>query len=229
MALLLLADRSSFLDPPANELPATPAPDAATQQQLLQAGKKFVLKTLPNLPNLLATRTTFSFDDSPQQVTNAGYPQRIGLHSIGSSKAEVSVRNEKESPLTRTGVASSLAPVGLTTWGEFGSLLLIILSDSSEGKIEWSHWENTAAGVVAIFQYEVPKTASHYEINTPVEQIQHNTASTRWASDGGMSARFSTAIVHNRPGYKGSLWVDPATGTIVRVTLVADLKGDSAI
>ena len=30
MALLLLADRSSFLDPPAKELPATPAPDAAT-------------------------------------------------------------------------------------------------------------------------------------------------------------------------------------------------------
>ena len=228
MALLLLADRSSFLDPPAKELPATPAPDAATQQHLQEAAKRFAVKTLPNLPNLLATRTTFSFDDSPQQVTNAGYPQRIGLHAVVSSKAEVSVWNEKESPLTRTGVASSLAPGGLTTWGEFGSLLLIILSDSSEGKIEWSHWENTAAGVVAVFQYEVPKAASHYEINTPVEQIQHSTASSRWASDGGTSARFSTAIVHNKPGYKGCLWVDPATGTIVRVTLVADLKGDSA-
>ncbi len=228
MALLLLADRSSFLDPPARELPATPAPDAATQQHLQEAAKRFAVKTLPNLPNLLATRTTFSFDDSPQQVTNTGYPQHIGLHAVGSSKAEVSVWNEKESPLTRTGVASSLAPGGLTTWGEFGSLLLIILSDSSEGKIEWSHWENTASGVVAVFEYEVPKAASHYEINTPVEKIELSTASSRWASDGGTSARFSTAIVHNKPGYKGSLWVDPATGTIVRVTLVADLKGDSA-
>jgi VWFA-related protein len=228
MALLLLADRSSFLDTPAKELPATPAPDAATQQQLQQAAKRFAVKTLPNLPNLLATRTTFSFDDSPQEVTKGGYPQRIGLHSVGSSKAEVSVRNEKESPSARTGFASSLAQGGLTTWGEFGSLLLIILSDSGEGRIVWSHWENTAAGVVAVFQYEVPKTASHYQINTPVEQIQHNTASNRWASDGGMAARFTTATIHNKPGYKGSLWVDPATGTIVRVTLVADLKGDSA-
>ena len=82
---------------------------------------------------------------------------------------------------------------------------------------------------MAVFQYEVPKTASHYEINTPVEQIEPNTASSRWASDGGMSARLSTAIVHNKPGYKGSLWIDPASGTILRVTLVADLKGDSAI
>ncbi len=227
MALLLLADRSSFLDPPAKELPATPAPDAATQRHVLEAAKRFAVETLPNLPNLLATRTTFSFDDGPQEVTKGGYPQRIGLHSVGSSKAEVSVWNEKKSPLARAGFDSSPAQVGLTSWGEFGSLLLIILSDSSEGKIEWSHWENTAAGVVAVFQYEVPKAASHYEINTPVEQIQHSTASTRWASDGGTSARFSTAIVHNKPGYKGYLWVDPATGTIVRLTLVADLKGDS--
>jgi VWFA-related protein len=228
MALLLLADRSSFLDPPANELPATPAPDAAMQQHLLEAAKWFAVETLPNLPNLLATRTTFSFDDSPQEVTKGGYPQRIGLHSIGSSKAEVSIRNEKESPLTRTGSASSPAQVGLTTWGEFGSALLIILSDSGEGKIVWSHWEKTAAGVVAVFHYEVPKTASHYEINTPVEQ-KHNAGSNRWASSGGMAATITTAMVHNKPGYQGSLWVNPATGTIVRVTLVADLKGDSAI
>jgi VWFA-related protein len=36
------------------------------------------------------------------------------------------------------------------------------------------------------------------------------------------------ANIHSKPGYKGSLWVDPATGTIVRATLVAELKGDSA-
>ena len=201
-----------FLDPPANELPATPTLDAATQRHVLEAAKRFAVETLPNLPNLLATRTTFSFDDSPQEVTKGGYPQRIGLHSVGSSKAEVSVWNEKKSPLAHTGFASSPAQVGLTSWGEFGSLLLIILSDAGEGGIVWSHWENTAAGVVAVFQYEVPKTASHYEINTPVEQIQHNTASTRWASDGGMAARFTTAVIHNKPGYKGSLWVDPSYG-----------------
>ena len=57
MALLLLADRSAFLDPPANELPATPTPDAATQQHLLEAAKTFAVDTLPHLPNLLTTRT----------------------------------------------------------------------------------------------------------------------------------------------------------------------------
>ena len=30
----------------------------------------------------------------------------------------------------------------------------------------------------------------------------------------------------NKPGYQGSLWIDPATGTITRLTLVSDLKGN---
>ena len=80
LALRLLADRSSFLDPPASELPTTPAPDAATQQQLLDAAQRFALQTLPRLPNFLATRTTLSFDDSPQEATKGGYLQRMGLH-----------------------------------------------------------------------------------------------------------------------------------------------------
>ena len=229
MALLLLADRSAFLDPPANELPAMPTPDAATQQHLLVAAKRFAVETLPNLPNLLATRITFSFDDSPQEVTKGGYLQRIGLHLIGSSKAEVSVRNEKENPSTRTVAASSSEQGGLMTWGEFGSTLLIILSDSSKGKTTWSHWEHTPTGVVAVFHYEVPKTASHYEIDTPVEQMEPNPGSNRWARAGGAAATIKTAMVRSKPGYQGSLWIDPASGTILRVTLVADLKGNSTI
>ena len=115
------------------------------------------------------------------------------------------------------------------TWGEFGSTLLIILSDSSQGKTTWSHWEQTPAGVVGVFHYEVPKTASHFEIDTPVEQNQHNTGSNRWARAGGVVATISTAMVRSKPGYQGSLWIDPASGTILRVTLVADLKGNSTI
>lgn len=229
MALLLLADRSAFLDPPANELPAMPTPDAATQRQLLEAARRFAVETLPHLPDLLATRTTFSFDDSPQEVTNGGYPQRIGLHLIGSSKAEVSVRNERENPSAQTRTTSSPEQGGLMTWGEFGSTLLIILSDSSQGKTTWSHWEQTPAGTVAVFHYEVPKTASHYEIDTPLQKSEVSSGSKRWAYSGGMAPTTTTAMVRSKPGYQGALWIDPATGTILRVTLVADLKGDSTI
>jgi hypothetical protein len=39
-ALQLLADQSSFLDPPANEIPSTAAPDEVTQQRMIKSGRK---------------------------------------------------------------------------------------------------------------------------------------------------------------------------------------------
>ncbi len=228
-ALLLLADRSVFLDPPANELPSTPAPDAATQRHLLAAARRFAVETLPRLPNLLATRTTFSFDDSPQEGPKGGYAERLGMHLIGSSNAEVSVRNEKEAVSINSGAGASHATGGLMTWGEFGSALLIILSDSAQGKTTWSHWEQTPAGMMAVFHYEVPKGASHYEIDTSVEEIQTSGESMRWAGnrsrDAGAISKWNRTI-RVKPDYQGSLWIDPATGTITRVTLIADLKGN---
>jgi VWFA-related protein len=226
-ALLLLADRSAFLDPPANELPSTLAPDAATQQRLLAAAQRFALETLPRLPNLLATRTTFSFDDSPQEGPKGGYAERMGMHLIGSSQAEVSVSNEKENVSIKSGAAQAAG--GLMTWGEFGSALLIILSDSAQGKTTWSHWEQTSAGMMAVFHYDVPKSASHYEIDTSVEEIQNSGESIRWAGararDAGAISKWNRTI-RVKPDYQGTLWIDPATGTITRVTLIADLNGN---
>ena len=232
MALLLLADRSAFLEPPARELPSMPAPDAAAQQHLMQAAQRFALETLPRLPNLLATRTTFSFDDSPQEGTNGGYLERLGLHLVSSLKTAVSVHDEREKSSTSAGPAPSQVKAGLTTWGEFGSALLIILSDSSQGKTTWSHWERTSAGLMAVFHYEVSRSASHYEIDTPIEEIQTNGGSNRWARTGGVGAITVPAtnrMRRSKPGYEGSLWIDPATGTITRLTLVADLKGNPAL
>lgn len=61
-----LADASSFLDPPAAEIPSRPAPDMATQKQMLALTVAYVGKAIPQLPNFLATRVTAQFEDTPQ-------------------------------------------------------------------------------------------------------------------------------------------------------------------
>ena len=58
LALQLLADQSAFLDPPASELPATAAPDAAAQQRMMDMARGFAVVILPHLPNFFATRAT---------------------------------------------------------------------------------------------------------------------------------------------------------------------------
>ena len=231
IALQLLADQSSFLQLPVAESPGNAPPDDATQQQQLLAARKFALETLPHLPNLLATRTTFSFDDSLQELKKGAWGERAGLHLTGTSTAEVSVRNERESVQLNETSASLRAQGGLVTWGEFGSTLFLILSDSAQGKTTWSHWEKSSAGLLAVYDYAVPKSASHYEIDTPVERnLAANGSSSRWGIRPADSPSAGTSkLQRTSPAYHGSLWLDPVTGAILRVSLVADLKGNTVL
>ena len=40
----------------------------------------------------------------------------------------------------------------------------MILSDMVNGKVVWSHWEQTPTGQVTVFHYSVPSSASQFEI-----------------------------------------------------------------
>ncbi len=197
-ALELLADRSAFFDPPANELPSTPPPDSTEQTRILQAAQRYVSQTLPRLPDFFATRVISLYDDRPQALQKDTWPTRSGLHLIDTSSGEISVRNERENHPATQG-----SNVGLISGGEFGNTLGMILADAANGNIRWSHWEDSAKGEVAVFHYEVPASASHYEVLNAV------------ASNPG--------IVHTKPGYHGSIGVSPADGTILRITMDADL------
>ena len=196
-ALELLADRSAFLDPPASELPAASAPDNAEQIRIMESARRYVSQTLPRLPDFFATRVINLYDDRAQTLKKGEWPTRSGLHLIDTSSAEVSVRNERESQ----------SATGLISGGEFGHTLAMILADTAKGSISWSHWEESAKGRVAVFRYEVPASASHYEV------LNANPSNSR--------------IVHTKPGYHGSIVVNPVDGTILRITIDADLTRGS--
>ena len=173
LALQLLADQSAFLDPPASELPGTAIPDTAALQKMLEAARGYVLQTLPRLPNFLATRTINQYDDSPQEVTSGGWPTRAGLHLVGTSSREVSVRDERENQLPSQSSVVWKEQSGLISGGEFGSTLGMILTDAAQGKVTWAHWEQGTQSPVAVLQYSVPKAASHFEIMGTRRGRQH--------------------------------------------------------
>ena len=164
LALQLLADQSAFLDPPASELPSTAAPDDAAQQRMIEAARTYVAKTVPQLPNLFAIRTTNRYDDRPQEIKKGGWPVRAGLHLVSTSSREISVFDEQTNESTTAASARWQEQSGLISEGEFGSTLSMILTDTVKGKVNWSHWEQTSAGPVAVFHYSVPSSASHFEV-----------------------------------------------------------------
>jgi VWFA-related protein len=236
LALELLADQSAFLDSPPGELPPIAAPDGTAQQRMLEAAQKYGAQVLPGLPNLLATRTINRYDDSPQELKKGAWPVRAGLHRVDTSSREISVRDERENQPPTQGSAVWQQQIGLISGGEFGTTLGMILADSARGQITWSHWEQTAAGLAAVFQYSVPKSASHFEIisslqrQAAIEGLATPTAGSRGISGIGARPNNNPARVSmttTKPGYHGSLWVDPATGTVLRITMEADSKDSS--
>ena len=208
--LQLLADRSALLDPPANELPKQPAPDAKQQQHMLDAARAYVYQALTHLPNFFATRTTERFSGISPEVNKTGKPVHIGLFPRGAVTREITFRNGKEviDPMKAQSSNQSLPSMGLQSWGEFGPAPAVVLLGIATGSIAFHHWEQEPAGLAAVYRYSVSEEDSKYEVN--------------YACNG------SNAF-HAQPGYHGSLGIDPASGAILRLTLQADSKPEDPI
>jgi VWFA-related protein len=214
-ALELLADASALLGPPANEVPAAARPDMAAQRTMYTAAVSYVMHMLRRLPDFLATRETRSFNDSPTVVGQSGYAPVTAVHGVGTYRREITYRDGKEVAESEQATAKKApGPTGLVTWGEFGPVLAIILTDSLKGRVTWNRWEDGANGRVGVFHFEVPKTASHYNVDF----------CCGWQDSGAALLEY-----HGTPGYHGELYLDPANGAIERVTLEAELGATEVI
>lgn len=201
-ALVMLAEASEFLNLPATEIPTTPAPDHAAQTHVLAMARDYVLKTILKLPNFFATRETASFEGSPAQSERGSSPtgKLEPLHPVSHSSVTVLYRDNRE--LVTRGKKQEVSSKQLRTMGEFGPILVTVLNDAARGTVTWSHWEQGPAGAMAVFRYVVPEQASHYQVSsTSVDRgTQHD------------------------PAYHGEMALNPANGSILRLTAVADLK-----
>ncbi|KAA6457859.1 VWA domain-containing protein [Acidobacteria bacterium AB60] len=212
-ALLALADESAFLAPPPGEIPATAAPEQADQRRMLALTVRYLAKTLPLLPNLFATRETTRLEGRPD---SAGEDIDASLRSVSRTTATVYYRDGHEfldtSPL-KTSKPRAMEK-GLTTWGEFGPILGTVVMDAAKSQLAWSHWELNGAALLAVFRYSVPKEKSHYDIRFCCVTESY-----------GMEVKF----LSQRSGYHGEITLDPDSGTILRVTVIADLEPENPI
>lgn len=221
-ALTALADISAFEEPPAADLRADPAPDLETQRQIFARAIDYVAHIRPTLPNFSALRSTARFEIATRDqisgqkyavrqfslVTENSFYQPLGrIHPGGdewlffaaSSASPVTYRNGHEVAAGHDQVlpTSSYQPQ-LSTIGEFGPILTVVLRDAIHGKLAWSHWEQGAETPLAVFRYSVPADQSNYSVSD--------------SSSGQPSF----------PAYHGEIAVDPVTGAILRLMLFAE-------
>jgi VWFA-related protein len=215
-ALMVLSDAAAFLNLPAADQPPLPAPDFKTQGGIMGRAIDYVSKTIPRLPNFLATRETTQIEDVAEHPQPTGTPSFLRgvqdgsaeaaglnteLHVVRHFNLEVAYRDGKEVADTESVKTLQASTTGLATKGEFGPILGLVLSDAIRGSIHWGHWEQGATGAEAVFLYKVPARQSHYQV----------------------AFSFGEKVQQLTPAYHGEMAIDPTTGSILRLTVVADL------
>jgi VWFA-related protein len=207
-ALAALADQSEFLDPPPAEIPNQPVPSVAQQREIIAKSIDHVQATLHRLPNLFASRDTIRFEDIPpglrDESTDTIVPYQP-LHPVSRSVETVLYQDGQELVQKQAAQPSGSNPAatGMMTFGEFGPIFPVVYGDLPKGNLRWSHWEQRETALESVFRFDVPKAASHYQVE--------------FCCIRGVLFQESSA-------YHGELTVDPANGTILRMTLIADLE-----
>jgi VWFA-related protein len=138
------------------------------------------------------------------------------LHLVGNSSVTVLYRDGHEVVETIADKVKNQPPAvqTLTTSGVFGPILGTVLVDAARSNLAWSHWEQGQSGPEAVFSYKVPKEKSHYTV------IYDSRPTDPSAANCSTKAQTFSLLV----AYHGEMAVDPASGTILRLVLVADLK-----
>lgn len=201
-ALSTLANVSQFLGLPAADLPSTPVPDRAAQVAMLTLTRNYVANTIRKLPNFFAKRGTVNLEGAPEEAQRGKLPSSKfeALHETSHSSVTVLYRDNKEMIAKDKGNGASTKQ--MRTMGEFGPILVTVLNDAAKGSVTWSHWEQGAAGAMAVFHYAVAEQGSHYLV--------------------GFSS-IEAGDQHD-PAYHGEIAINPEDGSILRLTVIAEMR-----
>lgn len=199
--LVKLSDMSAFLDPPASDVITAPRPDVKMQLQILKLAVEYVANTMPRLPDFYATRTTLHYENDTSQPSFSVGSSSTALLPAGTYARTVTYRDGKEVSYADARKPKQEPELSLTTSGEFGPILMVVVGDALHGSVKWSRWERGTGSPVAVFSYSVPQPDSHFKVGVAVKS----------KADGVL------------PAYHGEIAVDQVTGAILRLTQIADM------
>jgi hypothetical protein len=178
--------------PPVAPSDAPPAPDV--QDHMLDAMEHYGAQYVASLPNFLCVQVTHQFE--------AGYSSNRWRKG-DTLTSRLSFRDGEEKRTLDLVNGKPADPLKrhwhtpLTTEGEFGTLLSRIVDPDSEASFTWNRWETVRGKRLAVFDYTVDK--------------EHSTLRMQLSD-------LAQAVLP----YHGSMFIDPDTGAVWRITDAAD-------
>jgi len=209
--LQIMADVSAFLDQPPGQSQPSEVPSAGQQQEMLARVREYTLGYIQALPDFVAYKMTRRFNDYPFPIPN-GRP--VVWHDLvfrdsdaGQLSYNKGVESYADSAAAQGGPGSVPQQQGLSSFGEFGSIIGALFWDDRQIQLTWGYWEPLSDRRLAVFHYKMPAEHSRYTVSYCCDQANKPVSIT--------------------VAYRGELAVDPATGAVWRVTREAlDLPGN---
>jgi VWFA-related protein len=202
----ILAAVSAFLEPPAADRLARSEPPESERAEILARARAHAIHYIAGLPDFLCTRVTRRFDDQVDLVrTRPEVWARLRLRD--TSVGQLSFRSGIESYLDQTsaggsGTLSAAVATGLSTFGEFGSIVGTLFIGEAITRFSWVRWEYMNGTLTAVFAYSVDSEHSRYFVSHCCSE-----------SKGVESAPISI-----RAAYRGVMYVEPVSGAVFRIT-----------
>jgi hypothetical protein len=228
----ILKEQSAFLAPPATDLSATPAPDAAAQQAILAKAADFASRVYAQNPHLSVTKTTLRFED--HVITT----DSVGFHNNNMLLSPIQLVDNQVDPVeTDKGIEQAAVSRAKTKWGENDrisegepgtDLGATFLEASSSGKISWLRWQMIGGRQTAVFSFTVEKENSHFDVSYccfPKTTTETKIANISQVMIPGTIQSVSTWEPFKKvAGYHGEFFINPNTGLVVRVITRAEMK-----
>jgi hypothetical protein len=257
--IYVLEARSAMLAPPSTDIPTTPAPDATAQQALLTKAEAYATKTFMQLPAVTATRTTLRFQDNVEALApSSGLHGSATDVSTGSAFVSayqfVHYINASDATIYSDHGEEKL-PEDKTRWGANGMIALVqpdpnlaqVWGEARDaGTVKWLRWELINGKPAAVFSFEVPKKKSHFVVNVSSFPKIDQAGSVRFTGQNGVGQPGGSAgagggakgILQTNTDYSpykavtpyhGEFFVDPESGTVVRMITEAELKPSEVV
>jgi hypothetical protein len=249
--MYVLEARSATLSPPAADLPSAPAPDVAAQQAMLSKAADYVSKTFAQLPHLTATEMTARFQDliEAPPASGGGLHTGVGKESdpIFSLYASyVRLMNTKTEQVEIENGLPKEPGKDKTQWGTNGmvastgplpTLNTTMQEITANGSPKWLRWQTLNGKQTAVYSFAVEKKKTHFGIVYCCFPQTDTTGTSHLSGGQGVSGSAGTKTLsgnmqnsadwHNfktNAGYHGELFVDPDSGSVVRLITEAEFK-----
>jgi hypothetical protein len=221
--LCVLEARTSILAPPPSDLPDLPTPDAAAQRAILDKAIGFAAKNDQQIPRLTAMKTVahyghlneFNYWGNKGGNNNGGISRDRGdlkVMSLTSRYVETVTIDQGVEKVTVSKADPTLMRISqLSEGGTRPALSKILHQADEDGKIHWLRWETINGTKTAVFSFAVDKRKALYAVDYCCFPTRGD------FGDEVVRKPFKKTV-----GLHGEFFIDPDTGTTLRIVIQAE-------